>query len=110
MARLASAVPLLLLLSASLEPSLAAASSPDTLQQLRHAAKHQPNNPLPHVQLALALHELNHQRPDGGRRVPEAEQEYRLVYHACVMPVAAMYIAECFICVPFGSQHLGFEW
>jgi hypothetical protein len=89
-ARLASVVPLLLLLSAPLAPSLAGASSPDALQQLRHTAKHQPNNPLPHVQLALALHELNHQRPDGGSRVPEAEQEYRYVQHACIMLVAVI--------------------
>lgn len=46
-------------------------------QQLREAARQQPHNPLAHVQLALALHELNHQVPDGGSRVPEAEREYR---------------------------------
>jgi hypothetical protein len=47
--------------------------------QLRSAAAAQPHSPLPRVQLALALHELNHMLPDGGSRVPEAEREYRWV-------------------------------
>lgn len=71
-----------LLLLLLLSTTLAGGASNDAdmqLQQLRHAAQQQPHNPLPHVQLALALHELNHQRPDGGSRVPEAEQAYRWV-------------------------------
>lgn len=60
-----------------------AATQQQQLEQLRHAAKQQPNSPLAHIQLALALHELNHQFPDGGSRVPEAEQEYRLVGDVC---------------------------
>lgn len=112
MARLASAVPLLLLLSASLEPSLAAASSPDTLQQLRHAAKHQPNNPLPHVQLALALHELNHQRPDGGRRVPEAEQEYRYMQCMCDVSISqfTVYDVERLLCLDDSTLGFYLAW
>lgn len=53
------------------------ADSEANTQQLREAARQQPYNPLAHVQLAVALHELNHHVPDGGSRVPEAEREYR---------------------------------
>jgi hypothetical protein len=72
-------VPLLALLICLAVISPAAASSTDNLQQLRHTVQQQPSNPVHHIQLAVALHELNHQAPDGGSRVPEAEDEYRCV-------------------------------
>lgn len=72
-------VPLLSLLICLAVSPPAAASGSDSLQQLRHATQLQPSNPVHHIQLAVALHELNHQVPDGGSRVSEAEHEYRCV-------------------------------
>eukprot|EP00879_Flechtneria_rotunda_P025263 GHRR01026836.1.p1 GENE.GHRR01026836.1~~GHRR01026836.1.p1 ORF type:complete len:269 (+),score=92.12 GHRR01026836.1:238-1044(+) len=45
--------------------------------QLRKQAKQQPGNAMVQLQLATTLHKLNHLNPDGGRRIPEAEQAYR---------------------------------
>jgi hypothetical protein len=82
-------VALLLSPMPAVNASTAAVNTAEQIEQLRHAAKQQPNNPLPHVQLAIALHELNHQIPDGGSRVPEAEKEYRYGNAAVAKPAAA---------------------
>ncbi|GIL67431.1 hypothetical protein Vafri_20820, partial [Volvox africanus] len=51
-------------------------SSP-TAEQLLHHLKVQEQNL--RLGIAMALQELNLQRPDGGRRLPEAEEHYRAV-------------------------------
>lgn len=58
----------------SLDPRF---SAEDQVDKLREEVEDYPENPLNHVKLAMALHELNHRVPDGGSRVPEAEKEYR---------------------------------
>lgn len=56
-----------------------AAQLDQEVQQLRSALKREPANPYLNLQLATTLHKLNHLKPDGGRRIAEAEKAYRLV-------------------------------
>ena len=47
------------------------------LDRLRQDGMRSPDSPEAHIQLATTLHTLDHQSPNGGKRVPEAEAAYR---------------------------------
>ena len=49
----------------------------ETADRLRELARQRPSDYQTHLELATQLHSLDQQYPDGGRRIPEAEQAYR---------------------------------
>lgn len=79
--------PLLLLILLHVLPTwhspAAASTETQKLEQevvrLRGLIAKGPGNSLVHLELATTLHKLNHLKPDGGRRIPEAESAYRCV-------------------------------
>jgi hypothetical protein len=52
------------------------------VSKLRVDVERQPGNAMLQLQLATALHKLNHLSPDGGRRISEAAKAYRCVMHS----------------------------
>jgi hypothetical protein len=49
----------------------------DKLQMLRRQRDAQPGDFQTQMLLAATLHQMDHSHPDGGSRIPEAEQAYR---------------------------------
>eukprot|EP00878_Enallax_costatus_P014847 GHUV01015542.1.p1 GENE.GHUV01015542.1~~GHUV01015542.1.p1 ORF type:complete len:360 (+),score=114.06 GHUV01015542.1:181-1260(+) len=60
--------------------------------QLRTRIAKEPGNPLLHLELATTLHKLNHLKPDGGRRISEAETAYRAALKSLGQQKSALYI------------------
>jgi len=83
------------------------------VQKLRAEAAGQPSNALLQIQLATALHKLNHVNPDGGRRIAEAAAAYRSdkdfaklkpQQHCALMK--GHHFPACPVCAPSMQQHL----
>lgn len=105
MLHIAYLLPLFLLLTSVIPVPCNATQTTEAAQldqevtHLRSNIAKNPSNAFLHLQLATTLHKLNHLKPDGGRRIPEAEKAYRYTTQCSTVVMGDTAASPC--------QHVG---